>query len=100
MLTEIYQNCPSYRDFCPPITINVSVVRLIEVSVEQTVLLYGILLKTVGTKPSVRLTEVSVNRELTVCLSNLVQKAKNISFSIFGLLKPTKVRFKNLRTKF
>ena len=46
MLTEIYQNCPSYRDFCPPITVNVSVVRLIEVSVkrELTVLSLSLLL--------------------------------------------------------
>ena len=46
MLTEIYQNCPSYRDFCPPITVNVSVVHLIEVSVkrELTVLSLSLLL--------------------------------------------------------
>ena len=62
MLTELYQNYPSYRDFYAPITINVClhVVRFIEVSVLQRVSMWGILLKMVGTKPSVRLKEMSV----------------------------------------
>ena len=66
MLTELYQNCLSYRDFYAPITINVSVVRFMES------FNVGNPTKTVGAKPSVRLKEVSVKRELTVFIQVIV----------------------------